>query len=75
MTREEAIKQKRLDTKWLINKIYDDFEEELELKSLKKDLEIAKLEGYQKAMIKEIRRLHEKDCNCITCKGKNDEQR
>ena len=26
MTREEAYKKKSLDTKWLIDKIYDDFE-------------------------------------------------
>ncbi len=43
--------------------IVDDFEKQL----LKKDIEIAKLEGMLKAMKKEVFRLHPDDCNCMTC--------
>lgn len=45
---------------------FDDFEKQL----MKKDIEIAKLEGSIKAFTSEIRRLHDDDCNCMTCEGK-----
>lgn len=37
---------------------------------LKRDVEIAKLQGELWAFTKEVRRLHLNDCNCITCEGK-----
>ena len=52
-----------------IDKIYDDFEKQL----MHKDIEIAKLQGYQTALEKEIHRLHDNDCTCTLCEewGKN----
>jgi len=39
---------------------------------LKKDIEIAKLEGMLEAMKKEVFRLHPDDCNCMTCEEAKD---
>jgi len=47
----------------LIRQIFDDDEKQL----LKKDVEIARLEGELEAFRSEVKRLHPDDCNCSTC--------